>query len=134
MATTRRQFIKRSAGAVTVSIFMPRLLLRDAHAQDGAGDRKLVKIFLLGGNDGLNTLVPYTDPRYYELRPVIGLKESDLQDAQSHSTIISERFGLHPSLSGLKTLYDQGKVAIVTGVGSARPTLSHFDMMDQLHS
>ena len=134
MATTRRQFIKRSAGAVTLSMFMPRFLLRDARAQDAFGDRKLVKIFLLGGNDGLNTLVPYTDPRYYELRPVIGLKEADLKDSQDRSMIISDRFGLHPALASIKPLFDQGKVAIVAGVGSAKPSLSHFDMMDQLHS
>ena len=134
MTTTRRQFIKRSAGAVTVSIFMPQFLRKDARADDGSGNRKLVKMFLLGGNDGLNTLVPYTDPRYYELRPVIGLKESDLKDAQGRSMVISDRLGLHPALAGLKTLFDQGKVAIVAGVGSAKPSLSHFDMMDQLHS
>src|SRR6185503_2254338 len=134
MATTRRQFIKRSAGAVTLSMFMPRFLLRDARAQDAFGDRKLVKIFLLGGNDGLNTLVPYTDPRYYELRPVIGLKEADLKDSQDRSMIISDRFGLHPALASIKPLFDQGKVAIVAGVGSAKPSLSHFDMMDQWNS
>src|SRR6185503_255348 len=100
MATTRRQFIKRTAGAVTVSMFMPHFLLRDARGQDTPGVRRLVKIFLLGGNDGLNTVVPYTDPRYYELRPVIGLKEADLKDAQGRSMIISDRLGLHPALSG----------------------------------
>ena len=134
MATTRRQFIKRGAGAVTLSLFMPQLMLRGANAQDAPGPRKLVKIFLFGGNDGLNTLVPYTDPRYYELRPVIGLKESDLKDAQGRSTIISDKFGLHPALTSLKALYDEGKVAIVAGAGSAKPNLSHFDMTDQLHS
>jgi uncharacterized protein (DUF1501 family) len=76
----------------------------------------------------------YTDPRYYELRPVIGLKEADLKDSQGSSMIISDRFGLHPALASLKPLFDQGKVAIVAGVGSAKPNLSHFDMMDQLHS
>jgi hypothetical protein len=134
MATTRRQFIKRTVGAVTVSMFMPQFLLRDARGQDGLGDRKLVKIFMLGGNDGLNTVVPYTDPRYYELRPTIGLKEADLKDSQGRSTIISDRLGLHPALSSLKTLFDGGKVAIVSGVGSAIPSLSHFSMMDQLHT
>ena len=134
MATTRREFIKRSAGAVTVSLFLPQFFLRSAGAQGPAGSRKLVKIFLLGGNDGLNTLVPYTDPRYYQLRPVIGIKEADLKDSQNRTTIISDQFGLHPSLSELKTLYDNGKVAIIAGVGSAKPNLSHFDMMDQWHT
>ncbi|HEU4387996.1 MAG TPA: DUF1501 domain-containing protein [Blastocatellia bacterium] len=133
MATTRREFIKRSAGAVTVSLFLPQLFVRGAAAQ-GANNRKLVKIFLLGGNDGLNTVVPYTDMRYYQLRPVIAIKEADLKDSQNQTTIISDQFGLHPSLSPLKALYDNGKVAIVAGVGSAKPNLSHFDMMDQWHT
>jgi uncharacterized protein (DUF1501 family) len=62
---------------------------------------------------------------------VLGLKESDLKDPQGRSTIISERFGLHPALAPLMPLYDEGRIAIIAGVGSAKPNLSHFEATDQ---
>jgi uncharacterized protein (DUF1501 family) len=130
MATTRRQFIKRSATAVTVSLVMPRLWIGNALAQSPQDRRILVVIQLAGGNDWLNTLVPYTDSTYRTLRPTIGFAESELKDAQGHSTIISSSFGLHPGLTEIKSLYDAGRVAIVNGVGYPSPNLSHFLSMD----
>ena len=68
MKTTRRQFIKLSAGAVTVGIVMPNLLIREARAQ-AQNNRKLIIIQLAGGNDGLNMVIPYADSDYHSLRP-----------------------------------------------------------------
>lgn len=86
----------------------------------------LVVCQLSGGNDGLNTLVPYADPLYRQLRPTLALPESDLLDLDGH-------MALHPSLGGLRDLYAEGKVALVQGVGYENPNLSHFKSMDIWH-
>jgi uncharacterized protein (DUF1501 family) len=134
---TRRQFIKRGAGVVSVGLVMPRLWITEARGQSVAADpaRKiLVVIQLLGGNDGLNTVVPYTDARYYNQRPTLSIRDSELKDKDGVSTIISNQFGLHPSLIGIRDLYEAGKVAITLGVGYPDPTLSHFLSMDIWHT
>ena len=81
----------------------------------------LVSIYLDGGNDGLNTLVPLAEPRYRELRGRIGIApETTLALSDS------QQFGWHPSLGGLKQLYDAGKVAVLPAVDYANPDQSHF--------
>jgi uncharacterized protein (DUF1501 family) len=135
MAINRRQFIKRSAGAVSISLVLPRFWMNNvARGQELAADpsRKiLVVIQLAGGNDGSNMVVPYTDSRYQSLRPTLGFKDVDLKDANGNSTILgSDPFGLNPAMSEIKSLYDGGKVAIVLGVGYPNPNLSHFFSMD----
>src|SRR4029079_5042424 len=114
MSTTRRQFIKQSAGAVTLSLVMPRMLF--ARAAD-PNRKVLVVIELAGGNDGFNTVVPYTDARYFSLRPTLSLKDNDLREAPRRSTIISDHLGFHPSMGKLKEMHDAGRVATVVGVG-----------------
>jgi uncharacterized protein (DUF1501 family) len=125
MAMNRRQFIKQSAGAVSVSLVLPKLWLTEARAEGAASNKIFIVCQLAGGNDGLNTVVPYTDDRYHALRPRIGFQESELMP-----TIISDQFALHPSMTALKGLYDAGKVAIILGVGDPNGTLSHFTQMD----
>jgi uncharacterized protein (DUF1501 family) len=137
MPVTRRQFIKRSAGMVTVGLVLPKLWLGEAHGEQPSFNpkRKFVVIQLAGGNDGFNTVIPYTDPRYYSLRPTLSFKESELKDGTGRSTILNDGpFGLHPAMSEIKDLYDQRKVAIVLGAGYPNPTLSHFLSMDIWHT
>ena len=136
MPVTRRQFIKRGASAVAVGMIAPGVWLRQAEARtpDPASNRRFVVIELTGGNDGFNTVVPYTDSRYYGFRPAISFKESELKDERGNSTIISNEFGLHPAMSHIKQLYDEGRVAIILGVGYPNPTLSHFASMDIWHT
>lgn len=136
MPTTRRQFIKRSAGAVSAGLVMPGLLFSEARGQspNTQNKRKLVIIQLFGGNDGLNTVIPYSDSRYLALRPTIGFTANDLQPAQGNSMIISNEFGLHPAMAEIKNLWDQNKVAIALGVGYPKATLSHFLSMDVWHT
>jgi uncharacterized protein (DUF1501 family) len=82
-------------------------------------DNLLVLVELKGGNDGLNTVVPFADPQYYALRPRIGIaRDSILQ--------VSETTGFHPSLQPLMPLWQQGELAVVQGVGYPQPNLSHF--------
>ncbi|MFL6215034.1 MAG: DUF1501 domain-containing protein [Blastocatellia bacterium] len=136
MPISRRQFIKRSAATVTVGMVVPRLLMSEARGQqiEIAGGRRLVIIQLAGGNDGLNTVVPYADPRYSALRPMLGWKEAELKTASGASTIISNQFGLNPALAEIKQFYDAGRAAIVLGVGYPNSTLSHFLSMDIWHT
>ena len=132
MPINRRQFIKRSATAVSVSLVMPKLWLARANAQqiNDASRKIFVVIQLGGGNDGLNTVVPYADARYLQLRPTIGFKDSDLKDAAGNSTILNDSLGLNPALAEIKQLYDANHVAIITGVGYPSPNLSHFLSQD----
>lgn len=83
----------------------------------------LVVIQLSGGNDGLNTLIPYTQGAYFDARPTLKLTQQDV-------LAIDNQVGLHPSLTGLKELYDRGKLAIVQGVGYPKPDRSHFRSME----
>jgi uncharacterized protein (DUF1501 family) len=83
----------------------------------------LVVLQLTGGNDPLNTLVPYGNPLYYDNRPNIRIPESDLLR-------IDDTYGFHPSLAALKPLYDAGNVAIINGIGYPNPDYSHFRSLD----
>lgn len=136
MPISRRQFIKRGATAVTVGLCVPRWLAGEARGQriELAGGRRFVIVQLAGGNDGLNTVVPYTDARYYALRPTLAWKQAELKTAGGASTIISGEFGLHPALGEIKGLYDAGRVAVVLGVGYPQSSLSHFLSMDIWHT
>jgi uncharacterized protein (DUF1501 family) len=90
-------------------------------------DRVLAVLQLSGGNDAVNTIVPYTDPLYKDNRPDVGIPEDQVIPIDGH-------FGFHPSMKPLKDLYDQGKVAIILGVGYPNPNRSHFRSMDVWHT
>jgi uncharacterized protein (DUF1501 family) len=130
MPTTRRQFIKRSAGAVSASLLMPKLMFAQSQEPAAASGRKIIVVLQLSGaNDGLNTVIPYNDARYLSLRPNLAFKDTDL-NVGGNSFILNDKFGLHPAMSELKSLYDAGKVAAILGVGYPSPNLSHFSSTD----
>jgi len=108
---------------------MPMVFSRAAAATADAanGNRILVVMELSGGNDGLNTLVPYTDDAYYRLRPHIGIKADKLRK-------IDDRFGFSPGMTGFQKLYKDGKMAVVHGCGYAQPSFSHFTSMAYWHT
>ena len=87
-----------------------------------AGTPIVVMVTLYGGNDGLNTVVPYTDSLYYSLRPDISYKPASVLP-------LSDGLGLNPSMTGIKSLWDQKKVAVIRGVGYPFPDHSHFSSM-----
>jgi uncharacterized protein (DUF1501 family) len=91
------------------------------------GERILVVFELSGGNDGLNTVVPYADDAYHRQRPRIGIKANRVRR-------LDERFGLNPGMAGLERLYKDGQVAIVHGCGYDNPSYSHFTSMAYLHT
>ncbi len=123
---TRKNFCK-TCGLVSVAGMMaPSFLAQTVSASSTSlaqGKRALVVIQMTGGNDGLNTVVPYADSAYHNARPTLGLKEADLLK-------INEELGLSSGLKGMKSLYDNGQMAIVRGVGYPNPSYSHFRSME----
>jgi uncharacterized protein (DUF1501 family) len=105
-----------------------------ASAASPAGARKkiLVAIFQRGAVDGLNMVIPFGEPRYYELRPSIGIPKPD--GTPNSAIDLDGFFGLHPSLAPLKPMFDARHLAIVDAVGSPDPTRSHFDAQDYMES
>src|SRR5690606_34656144 len=92
-------------------------------------DRILVVIQLSGGNDGLNTVIPFGADGYYKARPGIGIRADQALALDQQAGI-----GLHPRMGGLKELFDDGQCAIVQGVGYPNPNRSHFKSMDIWHT
>jgi uncharacterized protein (DUF1501 family) len=118
-----------SAGMVMPAIFSrgiasaKSLSLDGSHIARSASDRTLIVVQMAGGNDGLNTVVPYTDSLYYKMRPTLAIP-------QTQAIPLDGRLGLHPNLAPLKRLWDTGHMAIVEGVGYPNQSLSHFQAMD----
>lgn len=100
-----------------------------AHAatQGGNDQRILVILELSGGNDGLNTVIPYSDDAYYRLRPNVGIKANRVRK-------IDDRFGFSPGMTGFESLFKDGKLAIVHGCGYDNPSFSHFTSMAYWHT
>ncbi|MEP6702334.1 MAG: DUF1501 domain-containing protein [Betaproteobacteria bacterium] len=116
----RRQFLQLvSAAGIAASSGRPDLAFAATPAARADYRRLLVLIELKGGNDGLNTLIPYADSNYYALRPKLAIpKDQVLQ--------LDERFGLHPEMAALLPLWRDKQLAVVRGVGYPDPNLSHF--------
>jgi len=126
---SRRELLQAGVGLGAFSI-MPGVLAQTTSsvASSIATDGKiLVVLELSGGNDGLNTVVPYADDAYYRHRPNIGLRKSQLH-------VIDEHFGFNPGMVGFERLYKDGQVAIVHGCGYDNPSYSHFTSMAYWHT
>jgi uncharacterized protein (DUF1501 family) len=120
---SRRKFILQSSSLVSLSPLVPTMLWRAAQAATPQADAKvLVVIQLDGGNDGLNTVVPYGDDAYAKARVKLRLETGELQKLDDH-------VGLHPRMRSAKSLFDDGRLAIVQGVGYPNPDKSHFRSM-----
>jgi uncharacterized protein (DUF1501 family) len=123
MKITRRQFIQGGVGAFTVTFAAPALLSDLARAQ-GARVRNLVVLYLGGGNDSLSTLIPYTDNFYYSRRPTLAVPAANvLQVGRDRSNVA---LGLHPRLTGLRQIFDAGRLALVQRTGYPNQSRSHF--------
>src|SRR5580704_6111862 len=114
-----------SAAAVPIPLFAQAAA---ALAADGRSDGKiLVVLELSGGNDGLNTLVPYGDDAYYKLRPKLGIPVKQVLKIDDH-------FGFSGGMAGFQKLYKDGNLAIVHGCGYDNPSFSHFTSMAYWHT
>src|SRR5206468_9785736 len=129
MKTTRRELLKAGLYGIGIGasglLPVPPLFARAAQAlgsQTSGDGRILVVLELSGGNDGLNTVVPYGDDAYYRARPRIGLRPARLRKLDDH-------FGLQYTMAGFERLYKDGHLAIVHGVGYDQPSFSHFASM-----
>jgi uncharacterized protein (DUF1501 family) len=139
---SRRIFIQDGFKVVSLGLAMPHIFTRAVEAagleagrdagvlsspEDAADDplakRTLIVVQMAGGNDGLNTVVPYADGAYYAQRKNLGVPQGEVLP-------LDDRFGLHPAMGGFKSLWDAGNLAIVHGVGYPNPTFSHFKAMD----
>ncbi len=127
---SRRDFLKRGVVVVSAGLALPPVFAKAVHA--AANDvgqnpalkkRVLVVVQMAGGNDGLNTVVPFADGRYYDARPGIGIADSTVLP-------LNDQVGLHPSLAMLGDLWGEGKLAVVQGVGYPDPNFSHFRSME----
>ena len=123
---TRRQFLTRSlqtSALVALGRLVPAFVVNTAHAADAGKDTVLVLIEMTGGNDGLNTVIPYTDDLYYRARPTLGIPKSQVVK-------VTDTIGLNPGLRPLEVLLQKGELAVVQGVGYPNPNRSHFESMD----
>ena len=124
---TRRDFFKFSALA-SASMMIPNFI-RPLQAKEimekftASGAKKLVIVQLSGGNDGLNTVIPFKNDIYYSSRSSIAIKEKDVLK-------ITDELGFNPAMSKFKALYDQGNLSVINNVGYPNPDRSHFRSMD----
>src|SRR5436305_2432955 len=131
MTSTRRDFLKSSLATgslVSWGLTVPTFLSRTAAAaptagKPGAKDTILVVVQLTGGNDGLNTVIPFKDEQYAKLRPTLKVPIAQIKK-------INDDIGLHPSLDGLAQLLQDKALCVVQGVGYPNPNQSHFRSMD----
>ncbi|HWB19103.1 MAG TPA: DUF1501 domain-containing protein [Phycisphaerales bacterium] len=147
---SRRAFLQRGLTFVSLAATAPLFLQRSAyglvHPLSGLlasfpgvpDDRILVVVQLAGGNDGLNTIIPYGDDHYYKARPNIAIPAPGRTANNGQQSALkldhSAGVGLHPSLTGLKELIDEGVAAVVQGVGYPNPNRSHFTSTDIWHT
>lgn len=133
---SRRDFLRAGLYAVGVSAALPALFRQLSLAEtvknlDGSAEkhpnRILVVLELSGGNDGLNTIIPYSNDAYYRARPRLAIKKNA-------ALKLDDQFGLHPSCEGLHKLFKDGQLAIIHGCGYPNPNLSHFTAMEYWHT
>src|SRR5215217_1868646 len=129
--TTRRIFLQKGltmlAVGATVPTFLDETVMALANPTDmprtqrpsGKDGKILVVVQLAGGNDGLNTVVPFGDDAYYRNRPSLAHDKNSILKLDNY-------LGVHPNLAPLKNLFDDGRMAIVQGVGYPNPNRSHF--------
>lgn len=137
-AFTRRQFLSTSLVMASAAATLPAFLNRSALAMMPSlglssmpgvpEDHILVVVQLSGGNDGLNTVVPFSMDQYYRVRPGIGVAANNVLKLGDFGV------GLHPQMAGIKELYDNGMAAVIQGVGYPNPNRSHFKSMDIWHT
>jgi uncharacterized protein (DUF1501 family) len=127
MSITRREFVRAGVAAFTVGFAAPRFLSELAIAQ-GQSRRNLVVLYLSGGNDALSTLIPYTDPQYYARRPVLGIPAGTVLQVGTDSA--GRPLGLNPRLTGLRSIFNSGRLAIIQRTGYPNSSRSHFQGTD----
>src|SRR5215467_5351048 len=138
MSITRRVFLKNGALAVVGTSVIPSFLTRAVYAaqtaseNSGVAGKRLVVLFQRGAADGLNIVVPHAEQAYYAMRPSIAIPRP--HNGRESAIDLDGFFGLHPSMTPFKTLWDEKHLAIVHAAGSPDTTRSHFDAQDYMES
>lgn len=127
MTLDRRDFLRLAAGAAGAGLLPGALRAWSGPGPRAADDRRLVLLFLEGGNDGLNTVVPFEDPLYHAARPKIAQRGPGLVKLDEHTA-------LHAQLAPWREIWDAGRLAVLRGVGYPNPNRSHFVSRDIWHS
>ena len=127
MRVSRRLFIRDGVATVTLGLSAPAFLSAIAQAQV-LTSRRLVVVYLGGGNDALNTLVPYQDNRYYSRRPTIAIPAGQVLQVGADAS--GRALGLHPRLGGLRNVFNEGRLALVQRTGYQNSSRSHFEATD----
>lgn len=128
--TNRRRFLNSSLGgavAIGVGAALPECFAKAAASDGNQGEHILVVVQMSGGNDGLNTVVPYTDDDYRSARPKLAVVASDVLKCDDET-------GFHPEMNGVYELLQSGSFSVVRNVGYERPNRSHFESMDIWHT
>lgn len=118
----RRKFIQTGSLA-SASLMLPKFLKAFEKRKLEADHKIMVVVQLSGGNDGLNTVIPYRNDIYYKVRPELGIGSQKMLK-------LNDELGIHPALKGLKSLYDDGTLGVLNSVGYPNPDRSHFRSMD----
>lgn len=124
MRISRRLFIRDGVATVTLGLSAPAFLSAIAQAQ-GLSSRRLVVVYLGGGNDAINTLIPYQDQSYYSRRPTIAIPAGEVLQVGTDAS--GKALGLHPRLGGLLNVFNEGRLAIVQRAGYQNSSRSHFE-------
>ncbi len=123
MQINRRRFLQVGSLA-SASVMLPKFLKAMEQGQlVPPGNKVLVVVQLSGGNDGLNTIIPYRNDIYYKMRPQLGIK-------REAALSLNDELGIHPALKSFKSLYDDGSLGVLNSVGYPNPDRSHFRSMD----
>ena len=133
MKLTRRAFLKGGGVAMVGFGALPSFLTRAIAATPMPNGKILVVLFQRGAADGLNIVVPFAEPNYYQIRPTIAIPQPQSGDKNA-AIDLDGFFGLHPSLAPFAPLYRQGQLAIIHAAGSPDTTRSHFDAQDYMES
>jgi uncharacterized protein (DUF1501 family) len=126
---SRRDFIQQSLAVVSLGLAVPSVFSKavvaaaeEASVRSVSG-KTLIVVQMAGGLDGLSTVIPYKDAAYRQNRQALAVPENEM-------LILNDRAAFHPSFAKMKDIFDQGKLAVVEGVGYENPTFSHFKAMD----
>jgi len=124
----RRNFL-RNASLASTSLFVPSFLKGHSGQSilNSRSGKILVVVQLSGGNDGLNTIIPYYNDVYYQKRPSLAIPKNEVLQ-------LNDELGFNPAMAALQPLYDEGIVSIINSVGYPNPDRSHFRSMDIWHT
>ena len=111
---------------------LAKLAVAAAPAVEDAGRHTLIVVFLRGGADTMNLVVPYADDAYYKGRPTLAIKAPGNDGDKGRSLRLDDRYALHPAMLPLHAQFKEGRLAIVQGVGTDNTTGSHFECQDQM--